>query len=75
MPLVKLNKTEYGAKCFSDFVRGELARKRTNQAALADYMSMDRTSVSKKLTGKVAWTLPEMVLVCGFFGTEYTVRG
>jgi len=75
MALVKLNKTEYQSRRFSDFVRGELARKRLKQSDLADYIGLTQTSVSKKLMGRVVWTLPEMVLVCGFFDTAYTVEG
>ena len=75
MALTKLNKTEYHSRRFSDFVRGEMARRKIRQTELAAYIGIDQSSISKKLMGRVVWTLPEMILVCGYLETEYTVRG
>lgn len=47
----------------ADAVRAELARKRKTQGDLAEALEMSPQTLSTRLTGKVDFTIPEIVAV------------
>ncbi|WP_460850748.1 helix-turn-helix domain-containing protein [Nocardioides montaniterrae] len=52
----------------ADAVRAELARKRRTQAELAAALDMTPTSLGKRLSGKVDFTIPEIVAASVYLG-------
>lgn len=75
MPRVYLTTEERECRRFSDFVRGELKRQQKRHSDLADVLNLNQPTVTKKINGKVTWTLPEIIQTIYFLNVEYTIGG
>lgn len=75
MPRVNLNASQRECRKFSDYVRGQLARTKTRQVDLADYVGITQQGLSKRISGKIDWRLPEMIDVLTYFEESYTLGG
>ena len=73
----KLRPTPEQRECnrFSDFVRGELKRQGKQQQDLADCLRLTRTAVTKKINGKAAWSLSDIVQTLEFLNSSYVIGG
>ena len=54
---------------FNDFIRGELKRKRKTQADLAEYLGIERSTLTYRLNGDSAWPFKDALKVLEFFDT------
>jgi hypothetical protein len=50
----------------SDEVRAAMARRRVSQGDLADHLEVSQAAVSRRLSGEVAWSVPELVAIALF---------
>ena len=46
---------------FNDFLRGELKRRKVSQKQVATWLNLPRSSISKRLSGEVEWTMREII--------------
>ena len=46
---------------FNDYLRGEMRRRKISQKQAATWLNLTQASVSMKLTGKVEWTMREII--------------
>lgn len=49
---------------FNDYIRGELKRRKLSQDEIAYRLGITQTGLSKRLSGKVVWSLTEVILLC-----------
>ena len=67
MPKTNVNRIAIQYRRFNDWVRGELKYRHMNQAELAEYLNLSRSSLTLRLLGKVEWTFKEVLNTCEFF--------
>lgn len=53
-------------------VRAEMARRGISQAALADHLGLTQASISKRLTGRVAFDVNELTRTAEFLDVHIT---
>lgn len=53
-------------------IRAELARRDLKQPDLATALGMHPMSVSKRMTGQVAWSIDELQTIADWFGVRLT---
>lgn len=61
---MKFNSTEVKYKRITDYLRGELKRKKISQQKAADWLNISRASFSYRLSGKIEWSLKEIISLC-----------
>lgn len=71
MAKVTLSKARRKVGGFSVWVSGMLTVTKQTQAALAEYLNLSQSDVSKRIHGFVEWTLEEYFLVQEFFNEEF----
>lgn len=49
----------------------EMAKRGETQEDIGKVLNLSRVSVSKKLTGKVDWTIGEIEDLCEYYGKDY----
>lgn len=49
---------------FNDYIRGELKRRNLSQDEIAYRLGIPQSGLSKRLSGKVVWSLTEVILLC-----------
>ncbi len=54
---------------FNDFIRWSIKQKEETQEGLADYLGVNRSTISYRLNGKVEWTLRDALKACEYFET------
>ena len=69
---MKFNQTSKQYRQLNDFIRGEMGRQHISQASLAYMMNLPQQSISARLTGKVDWTLWEVLNIFEILGVEFT---
>lgn len=57
MPRTNVDKVATNYRRFNDFIRGELRRKRLNQEDLANYLNVNRSTLTNRLNGRIEWSL------------------
>ena len=67
MPRTKVDITGFQYRKFNDFVRGELKRRRLSQGKLAEYLNMERASLTYRLSGDTEWKFKEVLETLEFF--------
>lgn len=50
---------------------GEMAKRGENQKTLAILLNCHRSTISKKLSGKVEWSIGEVERICEHYGKDY----
>jgi transcriptional regulator with XRE-family HTH domain len=50
----------------SDEVRAAMARRRVSQGELADHLEVSQAAISRRLSGEVAWSVPELISIALF---------
>lgn len=63
-----MTRMEDETKAVADKVRGVAAEKRASQDAIARELSLSRQAVSARMTGKVAFTAPEVLTLSKALG-------
>lgn len=58
---VSCDKTARKMRRFNDFVRGELRRKKLKHKDLAEYLNINTSAVTQKLSGDHSWTGEQML--------------
>ena len=48
---------------FNDFVRGELKRKKISQEDIVYRIGIERSGVSRRLSGQIDWTIREVIIL------------
>ena len=71
---MKFNQTSKQYNQLNDFIRGEMNRQRISQDSLAYSLNLTRVSVSRKLSGKVDWTLWEILNIFEILGVEFSYK-
>lgn len=71
MAKVTLSKARRKVGGFSVWVSGMLTVTKQTQAALAEYLNLSQSDVSKRIHGIVEWTLEEYFLAQEFFEEEF----
>lgn len=71
MAKVTLSKARRKVGGFSVWVSGMLTVTKQTQAALAEYLNLSQSDVSKRIHGIVEWTLEEYFQVQEFFNEEF----
>lgn len=61
MPRTNVDRIGSEYRRTSDFIRGEMRRKKVSQSALADYIGCDQSGLSKRLSGQVEWSYREIL--------------
>ena len=55
---------------FNDYIRGELKRRHLTQADLAEYLGIERSTLSCRLNGYNEWSFRDALKVLEFFETS-----
>lgn len=69
--MMKFNKPDRDYNKLNDFLRGEMRRKKVNQARVGEYLHIPQTAVSNRLSGKTEWTLREIMKIYELLGVEH----
>lgn len=48
---------------FSDYIRGEMKRRRISQDNLAYQLGLERSCLTRRLAGKTEWTMREVIML------------
>ncbi|UVF60387.1 excise [Gordonia phage Meyran] len=54
----------------NEAIRVGLARRRATQGALATHLQLSQPAIHRRMTGKVAWRISELVDVAAFLGLQ-----
>ena len=68
---MKVNKISKDYRQLNDFIRGEMTRQKISQDMLAYRLNLTRVSVNHRLSGKVDWTLWEIMNVFEILGISF----
>lgn len=68
MARATVDKTGTSLRRWNDWTRGELKRQKKKQEDLAEYIGIDVTGLSKRLTGKTAWSFREVLNALEYLG-------
>lgn len=49
----------------------EMARRGHNQNTLATLLQLSESSISRRLSGEIPWTIEEVEIVCNFYNKDY----
>ncbi len=71
MAKVQLTQTQKKLRQFSIWVSGSLHANKQTQEELARYINVDRSGVTRRISGDTPWTLEEFFQVEEFFGEEF----
>lgn len=58
---MKFNRTDVKYKRITDFIRGEMKRRKISQKEVAEWLNIPQGGVSKRLNGEVEWSLREII--------------
>lgn len=72
--MMKFNKISQDYKQLNDFIRGEMKRQKISQENLAYSLNLTRVSVTRKLSGKVDWTVWEIFNVFEILGVKFEYK-
>ena len=50
---------------------GEMARRGDTQETLAKVLEIPSSSISRRLSGEIEWSISEIDKICGFYGKDY----
>ena len=50
---------------------GEMAKKGDTQEVLAKLLGLPRESISRRLSGKIEWSISEIDKICEHYGKDY----
>lgn len=70
MPRTNVDKVATSYRRFNDFIRGELRRKNLRQEDLAEYLDVDKSTVSRKFTGVLGWSLRDALKATEFLDAD-----
>lgn len=68
---MKYNSSDRTYRQLNDWLRGELKRKGIKQEDVAYRLNLQQASISQKLSGKVEWTLREIIIVYEMLEIEH----
>lgn len=68
---MKFNESDKTYRQLNDWLRGELKRKGIKQEDVAYRLNLQQASISQKLSGKVEWTLREIIIVYEMLEIEH----
>ena len=49
----------------------EMARRGETQETIAKLLGLTRATISRKLSGKIEWTIGEIEILCEYYGKDY----
>ena len=52
-------------------LRAEMSKRGETQKTLAELLGLTIATISRKLTGKIEWSLGEVELICEHYGKNY----
>lgn len=70
MPRTNVDKVGTYYRRFNDFIRGELHRKKIKQDALADYLNVNRSTITNRLNGRIEWSLRDAFKAAEFLDVD-----
>lgn len=68
---MKFNKVSKDYRQLNDYLRGEMRRKKLNQASLAYSLNLPQSGISERLSGKTDWTVWELLNVFEILGISF----
>lgn len=70
MPRTNIDKVATNYRRFNDFIRGELRRKKLKQENLAEYLNVNRSTLTNRLNGRIEWSLRDAFKAVEFLGAD-----
>ena len=70
MPRTNVDMVAVSCRRFNDFIRGELRRKKLTQEDLAEYLDVDKSTVSRKFRGELGWSLRDALKATEFLDAD-----
>lgn len=71
---MKFNKTSQDYKKLNNFIRNEMRNQKVSQSDIAYSLNLTQGSVSQKLSGRIEWTLWEILNVFEILGIKFTYQ-
>jgi CRP-like cAMP-binding protein len=71
MPKVNTDQVAVRYRRFNNFVRGELRARRLKHQDLADYLGIDRSTLTARLLGRIEWSLRDAFRTLEFLGSDF----
>lgn len=72
--MMKFNKISQVYRQLNDFIRGELKRQKMSQKDLGYSLNLSQQVISKRLMGKIDWTLWEFINALDDLGYEIEIK-
>lgn len=72
--MMKFNKISQVYRQLNDFIRGELKRQKMSQKDLGYSLNLSQQVISKRLMGKIDWTLWEFINTLDDLGYEIEIK-
>ena len=70
MPRTNVDRVATSYRRFNDFIRGELRRRKLKQSDLANYLDVNRSTLSKKMNGDLGWSLRDALKAMEFLDAD-----
>ena len=70
MPITLVDKVGRNCRRYNDFIRGELRRKKLKQEDLADYLNVNRSTITNRLNGRIEWSLRDAFKAAEFLDVD-----
>lgn len=70
MPKTNVDRVATSCRRVNDFIRGELRRKKLTQEDLAEYLDVDKSTVSRKFREEIGWSLKDALKAAEFLDTD-----
>ena len=67
MPRTNVDQVERQMRRFTDWLRGEMKRKKVTQRKLAEYLDITQQALSLKMRGLSGWQLRDVLNICEYF--------
>ena len=73
MPRTNVNRVATKYRRFNDWLRGELRERRMTQKMLAEYLGIEQSTLSMRMTGEIEWLFRDVLEVLDYFGVGFEV--
>lgn len=71
MPKTNTDQVTVRYRRFNNFVRGELRARHLKHEDLANYLGIERSTLTARLLGRIEWSLRDALRVLEFFGCGF----
>ena len=73
MPRTNVDRVATKYRRFNDWIRGELREQHKTQRELAEYLNIEQSTLSMRMSGDIEWMFRDVLKVLEYFNASFDV--